>query len=109
MALIEDFKKLDIRVGKIIKVEDYPQARKPCYRMQIDFGPEIGVKQSIGQYTHYSKSELEGRLVSGAVNLPPFQIGPALSEVLTLGFADSEGKAILAIPDKDVPLGSKLY
>ena len=90
MATIEDFNKLDIRVGKIVEVEDYPGARKPSYTMKIDFGPEIGVKKSIG-------------------NFPPFQMGPAVSEVLTLGFPDEEGKAILVVPDRDVPLGGKLF
>ncbi|OGK17438.1 tRNA-binding protein [Candidatus Roizmanbacteria bacterium RIFCSPHIGHO2_01_FULL_39_24] len=109
MATIEDFNKLDIRVGKIVEVEDYPGARKPSYKMKIDFGPEIGVKKSIGQFTHYKKEELKGRLVAGVVNFPPFQMGPAVSEVLTLGFPDEEGKAILVVPDRDVPLGGKLF
>jgi len=81
MATIEDFKKLDIRVGKIVAVEEYPEARKPSYQMKIDFGSEVGVKQSIGQFTHYTKDELTGRLVAGIVNFPPFQMGPAVSEV----------------------------
>jgi tRNA-binding protein len=109
MATIDDFHKLDIRVGKIVEVEDYPEARKPSYKMKIDFGSEIGVKQSIGQFTHYTKDELTGRLVAGVVNFPPFQMGLAVSEVLTLGFPDEEGKAILVIPDKEVPLGGKLF
>ena len=109
MATIDDFHKLDIRVGKVVEVEEYPEARKPSYKMKIDFGSAIGVKQSIGQFTHYSKDELQGRLVAGVVNFPPFQMGPAVSEVLTLGFPDEEGKAILVIPDKDVPLGGKLF
>lgn len=109
MATIDDFHKLDIRVGKITQVEDYPEARKPSYKMKIDFGLEVGIKQSIGQFTHYTKNELNGRLVAGVVNLPPFQIGPAVSEVLTLGFPDKDGKAILVIPDKNVPLGGKLF
>ena len=109
MATIVDFQKLDIRVGKIVKVEDYPKARNPSYKMEIDFGPEIGIKKSIGQFTHYKKEELKGRLVAGVVNFPPFQMGPAVSEVLTLGFPDEEGKAILVVPEKDVPLGGKLF
>ncbi len=109
MATIEDFKNLDIRVGRIVEVEDYPEARKPSYKMKVDFGPEIGIKQSIGQFTHYKKDELKGRLVAGVVNLPPFQIGLAVSEVLTLGFPDSEHRAILVIPDKDVPIGGKIF
>lgn len=109
MATIDDFHNIDIRVGRIIELEDYPEARKPSYKMQTDFGSEVGIKQSIGQFTHYSKSALKGRLVAGVVNLPSFQMGPAVSEVLTLGFPDQEGKAILVIPDKDVPLGGKLF
>lgn len=109
MVTVDDFKKLDIRVGKILEVEDYPQARKPSYKMRINFGSEIGIKQSIGQFTHYKKEDLKGRLVAGVVNLPPFQMGPAISEVLTLGFPDEEGKAILIVPEKDVPLDGKLF
>ena len=109
MVNIDDFKKLDIRVGKILEVEDYPQARRPSYKRKVDFGPEIGIKQSIGQFTHYKKEELRGKLVAGVVNLPPFQMGPAVSEVLTLGFPDEEGKAILIIPERDIPLGGKLF
>ena len=109
MVTIGDFKKLDIRVGKILEVEDYPEAQKPSYKMKIDFGPEIGIKQSIGQFTHYKKEELVGRLVADVVNLPPFKIGPEVLEVLTLGFPDEEKKAIIAIPEKQVPVGGKLF
>ncbi len=109
MVTIDDFKNLDVRVGKILEVEDYPDARKPSYKMRIDFGLEVGVKQSIGQFTHYKKEELVGRLVAGIVNLPPFQMGPAISEALTLGFPDEEGKAILVVPKKTVPLGGRLF
>ena len=109
MATIDDFQKLDIRVGKILEVQDYPEARKPSYKMKIDFGPEIGVKQSIGQFTHYKKEELAGRLIAGVVNLPPFKMGPAVSETLTLGFPNENGKAILVIPEKQVPIGGKLF
>ena len=109
MASVDDFKNLDIRVGKILEVEDYPGARKPSYKMRIDFGPEIGNKQSIGQFTHSKKEELIGKLVAGVVNLPPFQMGPALSETLTLGFPNEEGKAILVVPEKQVPIGGKIF
>lgn len=109
MVTIDDFYKLDIRAGKIVGVEEYPEARKPSYKLTIDFGSDVGIKQSIGQFTHYSKDELKGRLVAGVVNFPPFQMGPAVSEVLTLGFPDEEGKAILVVPDKNVPLGGKLF
>ncbi|MDO8658429.1 MAG: tRNA-binding protein [Candidatus Levybacteria bacterium] len=109
MASIDDFKNLDVRVGKILEVEDYPEARKPSYKMRIDFGPEMGIKQSIGQFTHYKKEELIGKLVAGVVNLPPFQMGPAVSEALTLGFPNEEGKAILVVPEKQVPIGGKIF
>jgi tRNA-binding protein len=109
MADINDFHKLDIRVGKIVEVNDYPESRKPSYRIKIDFGEEVGIKQSIGQFTHYKKAELLGRLVAGVVNMPAFRMGSEKSEVLTLGFPDSEGRAILVIPEKDVPIGGKLF
>lgn len=109
MLTIDEFYTLDIRVGRIIEVEEYPEARKPSYKLTIDFGAEIGVKQSIGQFTHHTKDELQGKLVAGVVNLPPFRIGPVVSEALTLGFPDEEGKAILVVPEKTVPLGGKLF
>ena len=109
MTTMDDFKKLDIRVGKIVEVEDCPEVRRPSYKMQIDFGLEIGIKQSIGQFTHYKKEDLKGKLVAGVVNLPPFQMGPAISEVLTLGFPNEEGKAILVVPDKNIPLFGKFF
>ena len=108
-ASIADFQKIDIRVGKIIEVKDYPSARRPSYLLKIDFGPKIGIKQSIGQFTHYSKEELKGRLVAAVVNLPPLKIGLQFSEVLTLGFPDEKGRAILVIPEKEVPLGGRIY
>lgn len=105
-----DFEKVDIRVGKIIKVEDFPQARKPAYKLTIDFGPEIGIKKSSVQIVDlYTKEELEGILVMGVVNLPPKQIGPFISEVLTVGVADAEGRVVLARPDKEAKIGSKLF
>lgn len=110
MATFEDFEKLDIRVGKIIEVEDFPEARKPSYKLKVDFGLEIGVKKSVAQLPqNYSKDELKDKLVLGVVNFPPRQIGPATSEVLTLGVPDQNDECILVIPDRDVPLGSKLY
>lgn len=109
MATIDDFQNLDIRVGKIIKVEDFPQAQKPLYKLTIDFGEEIGVKKSAAGVTHYPKKELLGKLVLGVINFPPRQIGPFSSEVLTLGVSDTEGKCVLIKPDKETPLGSKLY
>lgn len=110
MIRYEDFEKVDIRVGKIVKVEDYPEARKPSYKLVIDFGTELGIKKSIGQYVaNYTKEELSGKLVACVVNFPPRQIGQAVSEVLTLGFADENGNPILIAPTKNVPLGGKLY
>lgn len=110
MATIEDFDKLDIRVGKIVKVEDFPEARKLSYKLQIDFGKEIGIKKSCAQLpVNYKKEELEGMLVGCVVNFPSRQIGPAVSEVLTLGFPDEEGNAVLISPTKDVPLGGRLF
>lgn len=110
MATIEDFQKLDIRVGKIIRVDDFPQARKPSYKLEIDLGSEIGIKKSCAQLTeHYKKEDLINKLVLCVVNFPPRQIGPEISEVLTLGVPDENGKCILVTPDKAAPLGSKLY
>lgn len=110
MTTFEDFEKLDIRVGKIIEVKDFPQARKPSYKLEIDFGSEIGVKKSVAQLPqNYSKDELKDKLVLGVVNFPARQIGPAVSEVLTLGVPDKDSSCVLITPDKTVPLGSKLY
>ena len=106
----QDFEKVDIRIGKIIKVEDFPEARKPAYRLMIDFVAEIGIKRSSAQITkHYSKDWLLGQLIMGVVNFPPKQIGPFISESLTLGFADANGDVVLGQPNKEVPLGSKLF
>ena len=110
MISYDDFEKVDIRVGKIIKVEDFPQARKPAYKLQIDFGPEIGVKRSSAQITkYYTKDELLGRLVMGVVNFPPKQIGPFRSECLTLGVPDEHGNVVLLSPTQDVPIGGKMF
>jgi len=111
MATYDDFAKLDIRVGKIIAVEDFPEARKPAYKLTIDFGPEIGQKRSSVQIVkHYKKDELVGKKVLGVVNFPPRQIGPFLSECLTLGVPDEDGECILIVPDKDdAMIGGKLY
>jgi tRNA-binding protein len=110
LASFDDFQRLDIRVGKVIEAEELPQARKPAYKLIIDFGPEMGRKKSSAQITkHYSCEDLVGRLVMGVVNFEPKQIGPFVSEALTLGFADEDGDVVLARPDKDVPVGTKLF
>ena len=111
MATVEDFEKLDIRVGRIVEVEDFPEARKPAYKLKIDFGPEIGIKNSAAQLVAlYSKEELKNKIVLGVVNFPPRKIGPFLSEVLTLGVPDKDGKCVLIVPDRDfAKIGGKLY
>jgi len=110
MITYSDFEKVDIRVGKITQVEDFPEAKKPAYKLTIDFGQEIGIKKSSVQITkHYSKKELIGKLVMGVVNFPPKQIGPFFSEVLTLGLPDENRDVVLLSPTKDVPLGGKMF
>lgn len=110
MITYNDFVKVDIRVGKILQAEDFPQARKPAYKLTIDFGPEIGVKKSSAQITrHYTKEELAGKLILAVVNFPPKQIGPFLSEVLVLGVSDEEENVVLLAPDKAVPIGGRMY
>lgn len=106
----DDFLKVDIRVGTIVDVQDFPQARKAAFKLTIDFGPELGRKRSSAQITtHYRKENLMGRRVAGVVNFPPRQIGPFISEVLTLGFADEAGDVVLIAPDLPVPDGARLF
>ena len=104
-----DFEKVELRVGVVVGVEDFPQARKPAYKVTVDFGPDIGRKRSSAQVTDlYSKEDLMGRQVIGVVNFPPKQIGPVRSEFLLTGFAREDGSVVLAVPEREVPLGSKL-
>jgi tRNA-binding protein len=105
----EHFAAVDIRVGRIVEVEDFPEARRPAWKLRVDFGPEIGVKRSSAQITNYSREELEGRLVVAVVNFPPRQIGPFMSEVLCLGASDEEGRIILLEPRSEVPLGARIH
>jgi tRNA-binding protein len=105
-----DFEKVDIRVGRITRAEPFPEARKPAFRLWVDFGPGIGEKRSSAQITkHYSPGQLIGRQVLAVVNFPPRQIGPVMSEVLVLGVPDEEGQVVLIGPGHDVPLGGKLF
>lgn len=105
-----EFEKVDVRVGRIVRVDPFPEARKPAYKLQIDFGPDLGVKKSSAQLTTYYRAEdLEGRLVLGVVNFPPRQIGPFMSEVLTLGVPGPDGGVVLVAPERDVPIGGKLF
>ncbi|MEP4031759.1 tRNA-binding protein [Roseibium polysiphoniae] len=107
---IDDFMKVDVRVGRVVDAEVFAEARKPAYKMKIDFGPEIGIKKTSAQITkHYQPEELVGRLVMAVVNFPPRQIGPMRSEVLTLGVPDESGEVVLISPDSDVPIGGRLY
>ena len=106
----DDFLRVDIRIGTIVEVEPFPEARKPAFKLKIDFGPAIGVKKSSAQIVdRYALDDLIGRQVAAVVNFPPRQIGKFLSEVLTLGFADADGAVILFAPDTPVPNGSRLF
>jgi tRNA-binding protein len=106
----DDFMKVDVRVGEVVRCEPLPEARKPAFKLTIDFGPDIGTKRSSAQITvHYTPEQLVGRKVAAVVNFPPRQIGPFMSEVLTLGFPDADGAVVLIGVDRDVPLGGRLF
>lgn len=105
----DDFSKVELRVGRIVTASPFPEARKPAYRLQVDFGPELGKRKSSAQVTTlYSPEELVGKLVVAVVNFPRKQIGPIMSECLVTGFHDESGRVALCVPDKDVPLATKL-
>jgi tRNA-binding protein len=105
----DDFAKVELRVGRVISAEIFPEARKPAYILHVDFGPDIGIKKSSAQITrHYQPSEVVGRQVVAVVNFPAKQIGPVMSECLVTGFHDEDGAVVLCVPDKPVPLGEKL-
>jgi tRNA-binding protein len=106
----DDFMKVDIRCGRITEAQPFPEARKPAIKLWVDYGPEIGIKKSSAQIvTHYTPEELVGKLVFGVVNFPPRQIGPFMSEALVLGVPDEAGEVVLLTPDKDVPIGGRMF
>jgi tRNA-binding protein len=110
MIAYDDFAAVDIRVGVVVKAEPFPEARKPAYRLWVDFGGELGVKRSSAQITkHYTVEGLVGRQVVAVVNFPPRQIGPVMSEVLVLGVPDADGEVVLLGPGHDVPLGGRMF
>jgi tRNA-binding protein len=109
VATFDEFLQIDMRVGRVTRVEEFPEARKPAWKLFLDFGPEIGERKSSAQVTNYTRDELEGRLIVAVVNFPPRQIGPFTSEVLVLGAPDEEGRVILLRPDANVPLGGRIF
>jgi len=110
MITFDDFQKVDIRVGRIVEAENFPEARKPAFKLKIDLGSDIGIKRSSAQLTkNYKIEDLIGMQVLCVVNFPPRQIGPLLSEVLTLGLPDGNNECILIIPQREVPIGGQLY
>ena len=109
MIEFADFQRIDMRVGRVLSVEAFPEARKPAWKLSIDFGTDLGVKRSSAQITNYAAEDLEGRLVVAVVNFPPRRIGPFMSEVLCLGASDAGGDIILLAPDAEVPLGARIH
>jgi tRNA-binding protein len=109
VASFDEFLQIDMRVGRVLRVEEFPEARNPSWKLWIDFGPELGEKKSSAQITNYTRDELEGREVVAVVNFPPRQIGPFMSEVLVLGAPDEQGRIILLKPSTDVPLGGRIF
>ena len=108
VATIEDFERIDMRVGRVVRVDDFPEARNPAWKLEIDFGPEIGVKRSSAQIKHYAREQLDGRLVVAVVNFPPRRIAGFESEVLVLGALDDDKGVVLLRPDDDVALGDRI-
>ena len=108
MVTLEEFQRIDIRVGRVLAVEEFPEARNPAWKLEIDFGPEVGVKRSSAQITHYSREELEGRLVVGVVNFPPRRIAGFPSEVLVLGALDEQAGVVLLRPDRECAPGDRI-
>jgi tRNA-binding protein len=105
-----EFERVDIRVGRIVAVDDFPEARKPAYKLRIDFGGDLGIRKSSAQATlHYTKEQLVNRLVVAVVNFPAKQIGPYMSDVLTLGVPDENGAVVLLVPERDVPIGGRMF
>ena len=106
----DDFQRVDVRVGRIVRADPFPEARKPAYKLVIDFGADLGTRTSSAQLTHcYAAADLVGRQVLAVVNFPPRQIGPFMSQVLTLGVPDEQGHVVLLTPDKDVPIGGRMF
>lgn len=109
MIEFDDFLRVDMRVGRVTAVDEFPEARRPAWKLTIDFGPELGIKRSSAQVTNYSAADLLGRLVVAVVNFPPRQIGPFMSDVLCLGASDERGQVILLSPDSDVAPGARIH
>jgi tRNA-binding protein len=105
---LDDFQKVDMRVGRVVSVDDFPEARRPAWKLEIDFGPEIGIKRSSAQIKHYAREALQGRLVVAVVNFPPLRMGDFKSEVLVLGALDDEKGVVLLRPDEDVAPGDRI-